>query len=233
MVKHEQRKKVVRDLSKLAQECGCQRLHEDAGRKKVAALVTAVRDSSATSQQKARLRRLFTKYEKTFLCTEPCTKPAKSSQQGTQSKVKPAPVQAAVVEPEQSPQRLRGTSFLNTYNWDFFGEAFPDGTPPAKDHADLWHLWLCWKRDKKKELGASRSTHTMEESLESPLPGRVHLHWKVNLKTALDKPTNMVFVFHGIRPDTRKTFGVPASEKKVQEEHLLKKLLIVPTSTAG
>lgn len=209
MVKNEARKKAVRDMGKLAQECDVQRAHEDAGRKKVTEMVEAVRASSTSALNKAKLERLFAKYEKTF-----ASAPEQSSSQQTGSTVSAAPAPAATVGPEQHPQRLRGTSFLNSYNWDFFGKAFPDGTPPAKDHADLWRLWLCWKKSLKKELRISKSTHTMEESLESSLSGRVHFHWKINLKAPLNKPTNTVFAFHGIKPDTRKTFGVAIADKK-------------------
>ena len=83
-------------------------------------------------------------------------------------------------EPEIEKEfRLRGTSFLLNYNWDFFGKNLPDGTPAPSDAADLWAMWLEWKSGKKKEMDVVRSTSTLEESLRSSLPGRVHFHWKV------------------------------------------------------
>jgi hypothetical protein len=47
--------------------------------------------------------------------------------------------------------RLRGKSFLFTFNWDFFGRRFPDGTAAAANADALWELWRVWKRGKKAE----------------------------------------------------------------------------------
>jgi len=209
MVKNEARKLQVRELNKLARKCNVERVHEDAGRAKVTALVNALRASSCSGDDKAEAERIFRKYKGAF---------DNSAQEGDAGCANETPqdgaAAAADVDAEPQQQRLRGTSFLLSYNWDFFGKPFPDGTPPAQDHDDLWRTWLSWKTGKKKELGVSTSTHKMEESLESDLSGRMHFHWKVNLENALDKPTHRIFYFHGVRPDVRKTFGTPAARKK-------------------
>jgi len=36
---------------------------------------------------------------------------------------------------KQGEFRLRGKSFLFTWNWDFLGKDLPDGTPPPADAA--------------------------------------------------------------------------------------------------
>lgn len=109
--------------------------------------------------------------------------------------------------PQQSSKtwRLRGRSFLFTYNWDFLNKVFPDGTACAASHASLWRLWKQWKVSKKQELGVVQSTSTLELSLASKLAGRVHFHWKVNLKEAVDVTSTQMFAFHGVRPDGRPT----------------------------
>ena len=100
--------------------------------------------------------------------------------------------------------RLRGTSFLFTYNWDFLGQAFPDGTSAPRTVEDLWRMWRKWKKQKKKEMGVARSTSTMEESLHAVVDRRVHLHWKVDLKVALDWSSKKGAAFHGVLPDVRR-----------------------------
>ena len=92
--------------------------------------------------------------------------------------------------------RLRGRSFLLTYNWLFTKKNFPDGTPKAASNDDLWSLWVAWKATKQKELRVSQSTSTVEESLNSSDDGRVHIHWKVNLHNPLDGATAEAFAFH-------------------------------------
>jgi len=90
-----------------------------------------------------------------------------------------------------------------TYNWDFLGKPLKDGTPAPADASSLWELWKAWKAEKKEELNVFRSTSTLEQSLESTLEGRLHLHWKVELRKAIDHTTLDSFLFHGVRPDAR------------------------------
>ena len=51
--------------------------------------------------------------------------------------------------------RLRGKSILFSFNWDFLGRPFPDGTPAAASTDALWELWRVWKREKKTERKAA------------------------------------------------------------------------------
>ena len=89
----------------------------------------------------------------------------------------PAPqVCDAAARPRADDFRLRGKSFLVAYNWDFCNAAFPDGTPPAASPEALWALWRVWKGTKKHELRVEQSSSTVEQSLRSSLPGRVHIH---------------------------------------------------------
>ena len=74
------------------------------------------------------------------------------------------------------------------------------GTP-----AELWQTWLDWNKEQEQELEVLQSTSTLERSLQSDLADRVHFHWKVNLKEALDEPDTSLFAFHGVKPDTRPT----------------------------
>ena len=49
--------------------------------------------------------------------------------------------QPAVQPAEENKRRLRGRSFLFTYNWHFFGRCLPDGTSPFGGVAQLWKEW--------------------------------------------------------------------------------------------
>jgi hypothetical protein len=109
--------------------------------------------------------------------------------------------------------RVRGRSFLLSYNWDFLNKAFPDGSASCGTPAKLWQTWTAWEQNKKQELEVEQSTSTLESSLHSDLAGRVHFHWKVNLKTALDEPSTLLFAFHGVRPDARPTFVTAATKQ--------------------
>ena len=101
--------------------------------------------------------------------------------------------------------RLRGRSFLFTYNWDFLHKDLPDGTKHPDTYEDLWRLWLAWKQNTKKAQQVVQSTSTLEQSLHSRDDDRAHFHWKVNLKEALDQETTVGWEFHGVKPDARAT----------------------------
>ena len=107
--------------------------------------------------------------------------------------------------------RLRGTSFLLTYNWDFFGADFPDGTAAATSPEELWRIWGKFKARKKKDVQVKKSTSTLETSLKSDTPGRVHFHWKVDCEEALDEPNTACFAFHGVMPDARRPYAPAGS----------------------
>ena len=110
------------------------------------------------------------------------------------------------------------------YNWGFFNAAFPDGTPPTASPEAWWALLRVWTGTKKQELRVEQSSSTVEQSLRSSLPGRVHIHWKVDLAEGLDKQTRHVFAFHGVLPDVRPTVAVagpPNGAKKARGKSLL------------
>ena len=163
----------------------------------------AIRASSMYMQVKDAVEGKFNEYEQTFSKTT-------DAEAGPEAQAEAERASLVSSNEKRREFRLRGTSFLFTFNWDFFGREFPDGTAAPADATALWRLWRTWKKMKKKELGVVRSTHTLEESLESALPGRVHLHWKVDLAEAIDHRTTCAFAFHGVRPDARTTFGTDA-----------------------
>jgi len=78
--------------------------------------------------------------------------------------------------------RLRGKSFLITYNYRFLSFPFPDGKPCCASLEALWDAWCEWLRALTEALGIKHQTSTMEESLNAADAGRVHFHLKVNLK---------------------------------------------------
>ena len=93
---------------------------DNASREKVQALARKVEESNASAAQKAEVAAAFKAYEDSW------------------------PVEEDECEEDYELVkgfRLRGTSFLLTYNWDFFGTDFPDGTPAAASPGGLWRLW--------------------------------------------------------------------------------------------
>ena len=49
-----------------------------------------------------------------------------------------------------------------TYNWDFFGKRFPDGTSCFKDAGDLWAGWQRWEAERAASFAVKQSTSTLE-----------------------------------------------------------------------
>ena len=82
--------------------------------------------------------------------------------------------------------RIRGKSLMFTYNFDFYGRPLPGREEPMASEDDLWERWRVWSIAKGEEIGIVRETSTLELSLDSDLSGRVHIHWKVDLKKAVD-----------------------------------------------
>jgi len=177
-------------LRKAARSCGVPAdelpKKDTAGRDKVKQLAQQAEDSGGSAEDKARAAEAFKAYEATWPAEE-------AEEEGSEEEVE-----------EQKTFRLRGTSFLLTYNWDFFGKDFPDGTKAVETAGDLWRLWKAFKAQKKKELQVEKSSSTLEASLKSSTPDRLHLHWKVDCKDALDNPDTACFAFNGVRPDARR-----------------------------
>ena len=127
------RRELVKALRKAAKDCGLsseQVPRDTASRDKVQELAGKAAASNGSAEDKAKAAEAFTAYEATWAAVED------SGEEGE----------------DEETFRLRGASFLLTYNWDFFGKAFPDGTGPVATKRELWQLWKTFKAEKKKEL---------------------------------------------------------------------------------
>ena len=193
-----ERKRLVQQLRKCAQACGVERCRDDDGRHKVQAMVEAIRVADGPPNRKAEAEDTFKSYEATWSEGEAQAPPQSASPQ----------LEALA---GRGALRIRGASFLLTYNWQFYELPLPDGTPKPQSEDELWLLWRRWKKAKKKELGVAQSSSTLEQSLKSLRKGRVHFHWKVNLHKAVDQTSTDAFAFYGVRPDVRATV-VPKGE---------------------
>ena len=204
-----QRKKLVQTLRASGRACGVPLVRDDAGHSKVCAFAEAIEASAGPRDAKVKARAAYAEYARLRAPLDEALLPEEGGQGAAG---------------ERGACRLRGKSFLLTQNWDFFGKAFPDGSPPAASPGALWTSWRVWTAGKKQELGVERSTSTVERSLHCDLEGRVHVHWKVDLKVALDKRNRAVLAFHGVLPDLRQTEGPPgtaAMGKKARGRSLL------------
>ena len=181
----DERKTLLRELRRVAGLAGVAVVRDDAGKAKVTAMMLDIRAASgleAATLQSA--EEMFRRYEHTF---------------------------GADTDHKQPPEgfRLRGKSFLLTYNWDYFNKPFPNGAPPPSTPAELWGMWRSWKHERARLPGVRQSTSTLEASLRSDIEGRVHLHWKVDLEGAPNQTTTDGLDFVGVRPDARAT-AVPS-----------------------
>ena len=180
----------MKRLRDIARTAGVNLVREDASRQLVNDMVSRVRATQPAATELRKLEKDAKLFEKTFAL-----------------EAGPEDALAEVAqEPPAQQNRFRGRSFLLTFNWDFLGATLPDGTPAAEDVEKLWRLWKQWRKEKKKELGVTHSSHTLEESLHSDIY-RVHFHWKLDLREAIDSRTGEPFHFHGVRPDVRKPWA--------------------------
>ena len=153
----------------------------------------AIRAADAPARAKAEAETAFCAYAATFVA-QPGRAPG-------------GPLPRPVPEPDEN-VRLRGKSFLFTYNWDFFHVPLPDGSRHAASTDALWAEWMQWQSLKARTQGVIQSTSTMEESLASPTEHRVHFHWKVNLARPIDERGTRAWAFHGVRPNAQTTWDV-------------------------
>ena len=103
MVKNEARENLVRSLIAVARACGVQvGLRGDAGRPKVEAMMAAIRNSSGPLTSKTSAEGTYKAWEATFI------------KEGEPASVVPSSSQGQAEEASGS--RLRGKSFLSTYN---------------------------------------------------------------------------------------------------------------------
>lgn len=195
MEKATERKNLVKELRAFARQTGATQVRDDSSRTRVEAMFQSI-VAKAAGDTKSKVTELFEKYQSSF-------------------KVEPVSLPDQSVATETF--RLRGRSFLFTYNWDFFHKALPDGTRALADNASLWKLWQGWEQVVVRNLGVTQYTSTLERSLQSATTDRVHFHFKVNLKTALDQVGTAGWEFHGVRPDGRHTaVPVRADTKKAR-----------------
>ena len=156
-------KGLVKELRAFARQTGVAQVRDGSSRAKVEAMIQSIIASSA-ADVKTEATKVFEKYQSSFT-----------------AELESPVVQSANAEPF----RLRGRSFLFTYNWDFFNKAFIDGAPKASDAEDLWKLWQTWLQERLRKLGITQYTCTLERSLQSVDADRVHFHVKLKLKAAM------------------------------------------------
>ena len=125
MEKASARKALVKELRTYARQVKVTQARDDSGRAKVEAMYRKI-IAKASVEVKRLVEEKFKAYTETFK-TEVATSPAEDTAAGA--------------------FRLRGKSFLLSYNWDFFGKPLPDGTPASRDSAELWRLWQTWEED--------------------------------------------------------------------------------------
>ena len=122
------RKEAVQELRALARDCGVDRVRDDASREKVMQMVGEIRKQRPGQEMLAKLENAFSKYQGTFAEAENVAAAA-----------------GAASAASARDFRLRGTSFLFTYNWDFLNKPLPDGTPAPATEQQLWRMWRAWK----------------------------------------------------------------------------------------
>ena len=200
--KSDERQRQVQFLNTLARSCEVECIRVNSSRAKVKTFFDSIRGSGASVDVQRQAANYYAAFEGTFRAPAHADAAAAAE----------APAAAA---PPRHQRALRGSSFLFTYNWDFFGHTLPDGRAPFPSQKALWREWKAWKKLVTAAMDVRKSTHTMEESLFSALPGRVHLHWKVNLGKAIHR-SPAAFAFHGILPDVRPTALLEGSPRKAR-----------------
>ena len=151
MPRNEKRPPLVRSLRALARKLGVEDVAGDeVGRAQVASLAERLARVTGHSRDKKEASKLFKEYELTYSSTSGGSAERKENGAGTAGEV--------AEQPDVVVLRVRGKSFLLTYNWDFMGKPFPDGTGAVEDAAELWGLWLVWKNQAKAALGYHASS---------------------------------------------------------------------------
>jgi hypothetical protein len=137
MVRNEDRESHVSVLRQCAKDAKCaDTLDNKASKSKVATLIEAIRSSRARKSIKDAAEKAYNAYLATFIAVQGETE-SKSGHAQAEATCSVAPAVRSI--------RLRGVSFLTTYNWDFFGKRLPDGTEPFSSSQSLWKSWRNWK----------------------------------------------------------------------------------------
>ena len=149
MVLNQARIEHVRRMRTAAQLCMVALFRDVAGRQLVAEMMARTRSSSGPASAKADAEKAYKLYEATFEGRDTAL-PVLAGVEADGS---------AQAETQSDKQfRLRGRSFLFTYNWGFFRRPLPDGTLAPTSSSELWRYWRKWKNAKKEELSVRRST---------------------------------------------------------------------------
>ena len=101
------RKRLVQRLRALGRKCGIELIRDSAARDKVQVFAQAIAGSSGAAQDKEAAAAIYLEYEATWPAEEP---EADDDGEGEDQE-----------EQEEPVNRLRGKSFLFTYNWGTFG----------------------------------------------------------------------------------------------------------------
>ena len=104
------RKRCVQTLRAAAKKCDVEPIRDSASRQKVNALAQSIADSAGPAAQKSKALAALEEYEATWVDHGDEDGAGEENDEGQEVK----------------DFRLRGTSFLFTYNWDFWGKAFAD-----------------------------------------------------------------------------------------------------------
>ena len=112
-----ERKVHVQALRACARACGIALVRDDAGQGRVRDFVAAIAGSRGPAREKAKAREAYRAYAATWPPTGVALPLAPQA---------PANIGGGHV-------RLRGTSFMLTYNWDFFHTPFPDGNRSSNE----------------------------------------------------------------------------------------------------
>ena len=118
-----QRKKLVQTLRASGRACGVPLVRDDVGHAKVRAFAEAIEASAGPRDAKVKARAAYAAYARLHAAEDDPLLPEEQGQGAAG---------------DRGAGRLRGKSFLLTYNWDFFGKAFPDGSPAAASPGALW-----------------------------------------------------------------------------------------------
>ena len=119
MGKHREREGHVNKLNAAARACGVALVQKQAKRSEVQRLAKAIQDSGGPKASKKIAADTLKLYEASFA--------KKETSETVHVAADTAEVGEAEPAAEENTQfRLRGKSFLFTYNWDFLGTALPD-----------------------------------------------------------------------------------------------------------
>lgn len=206
------RRSLIQSLRRAGVVCNIHGISDDASRPRVEAFVNTILASAGPSKAKALARASLAEYVSTFKGDAQGASDKKTKKRARSRKTVTGPA----VTNGPPLRRVRGKSHLFTYNWDFLGSPYKDGSAHARDAEELWQQWQTWEAQAQSRLGVSRHSATIEQSLNADCDDRLHIHWKIDLESPVDLPSVEPFAFHGIWPDVRSTWDSIGSGKKAR-----------------